>query len=785
METTSVSPCLAGLLIAALALALNAAAQESNVPVVDDIDPGTKAPKEPAARRDREEPEVSTRQVENAIQQGIGFLKRQQSASGAWQYGGNYDQGSTALVLLSLVTAGVPKDDPAIVKAANYIASCPYGATYCVALAAMALAAVDPVKYKGKIQAAADWLASAQTSIDMWTYIKSGGSQGDASNTQIAVLGLWEAEKAGAKIPDKTWKRVENFYTNSQNGDGGWGYNTGGNGSSMSMTAAGVASLFIVQDRMYKPKTCGEFLADKRLAAGLAWIAQALANPGSAFAGRVGNCEYYAWYAVERVGILSRQMYFGDVDWYRLGCEGMLAAQGADGGWGHTGPAQDCVETAFVLLFLAKGKKPLLVTKLHWDGDWNNNLCDVECLVKHLSQELRTPYDWHAVRSSAPVKSLLYSPVLFISGHKAPALKAGEIETLRHFMEQGGLIFAEACCGSAEFDKGFRLLVARLCPGTALEPLAPEHPLYRIHYQLGAAAQFLEGANWGCKTALVYSPRGISCQWDGQCPGGSKSVSRELALRIGTNVVVFGMGEELPKDRLAALEGKDLRTVPQKPADEPVIRGALVWAQVQHKGDCNPDPNMWPKLLEWLRGKLNLTVNAAKKQIALTDPNLRNYPLLYMAGHDVFLLSAEERTALRTHLQNGGALLAESCCGRKDFDRAFREMLAQTFPESKLEPLPGDHPLFQSPYDVREVKYRAAVLKDTPGLCAPALEVLRLGGRIAVLYSQYGLCCPIDGHPCGGCKSYSSDDALKIVSNLVMHALCGTAEESSAAPTPE
>lgn len=185
--------------------------------------------------------EVTGKDVDAAVTKALGFLKSQQGANGSFSsmYGNNgYDQGATALVLLSLVTAGMPKDDPCVTKAANYLASQGFSMTYSVALTAMALAAVDSVKYKDKIQQAADWLVASQTGNDMWTY--GGGGRfggGDGSNTQMAVLGLGEAEKAGAKVPDRTWERISRLYTCGQAADGG--------GVTISISDSGVAQVFL------------------------------------------------------------------------------------------------------------------------------------------------------------------------------------------------------------------------------------------------------------------------------------------------------------------------------------------------------------------------------------------------------------------------------------------------------------------------------------------------------------------------------------------------------------
>ena len=39
-------------------------------------------------------------------------------------------------------------------------------------------------------------------------------------------------------------------------------------------------------------------------------------------------------YGIERAGRLTGRRFFGDKDWYRVGCEYLVAAQNRDGSWG-------------------------------------------------------------------------------------------------------------------------------------------------------------------------------------------------------------------------------------------------------------------------------------------------------------------------------------------------------------------------------------------------------------------------------------------------------------------
>lgn len=710
---------------------------------------------------------ATSKEVEAAATAAVTYLKGAQHPDGSWTYGkeAHYAQGATALVVLSLLTAGVAKDDVAIKCGMSAVMNQPLTHTYSVALAAMAVAAVNPVAGQKYIQQAVDLLVAAQTKVNMWNYsvLAGGGGGGDASNTQMAVLALGEAEKAGAKIPEKTWLRILDYYTSAQNRDGGWGYTPTGN-SSPSMTAAGVASLFIVQNRMYKPTACGKFQVDQRRAGGIAWLAQALTQDQGV---NHGWGDGYVLYAIERAGILSRQRCFGAVDWYRHGVEILLRSQQPDGSW-----KDNHVETAFSLLFLVKGKKPLLVAKLRWDGDWNNNPYDVDSLVKYIGSELKTSYDWQVVQTGMPLEELRFSPVLFLNGHQAVTFSDLDLRRLEEFMDAGGVIFAEACCQSPEFDTAIRAVASKLCGGGSLEALPAEHPVYQLHFPIAPGGRILEGLGRGCKISFLYSPKGISCKWDGVCPGGSKNISRDTAMKLGTNVALYAMGEEPLRDRLTPIISKPRHSA----GEEPVARGALIWAQIQHAGDCNPDPEMWKNLSEILRGKLNLSVGLAPQRIRLDDPTLRNYPLLYLEGHRAFQLSEPEISGLRSQLENGGTLLAESCCGNPAFDASFRALMKRVLPMQTLTPLPNAHRMLRTPFDVRTVTYSKTVTSATPGLTAPNLECLRLDQRLVVLYSRFGLSCPLDGHPCGACKSYSKESAAALMANLITGAMAGTAE---------
>ncbi|MEO1984523.1 MAG: DUF4159 domain-containing protein, partial [Fuerstiella sp.] len=109
------------------------------------------------------------------------------------------------------------------------------------------------------------------------------------------------------------------------------------------------------------------------------------------------------------------------------------------------------------------------------------------------------------------------APVLYISGKDAPTLTDDHVVWLREYVDEGGFIFAVANCSGGTFDDGFRELIERMFPdgGASLQRLQADHPVYRSEYLLTTNADAIElyGVDFGCRTAIIYSPEDLGCLW--------------------------------------------------------------------------------------------------------------------------------------------------------------------------------------------------------------------------------------------------------------------------------
>lgn len=723
---------------------------------------------------------VSPEEVRQALDAGIGYIKSRQAKDGSWpettQAGG-----VTALSTFALLQAQVPANDPVVAAGLAYLERVPDEFTYVVSLKIAAFAHADAIKYQRQIQDSAKWLCKTQLPNGQWTYgamdPRSSLGLGDNSNTQFALIGLHEAASAGANVPRAVWTKAARHWLGSACKDGSWQY-VGAQGTGTgSMTAAGVASLLICGQRVTTSGErgyhdgvapgCGQQRTNPVLAGGLRWLGQnfsASRNP------RSNTWNYYWLYAVERAGMMSGLRYFGEHDWYREGAEFLVNQQDGGGIFARGGSWNgNLVDTCFAVLFLAKGRRPILIQKLRWSekGEWNNDPHDCENLVASLGDALGEPVAWQAVDRKAPIKEWLEAPILYITGHTFPEFTGAEQRKIREFVEAGGFLFVEACCSRAEVRTAFERFAAQTFRGYPLVELEAEHPIWTSLHRLKPGPWPLYGIDVGCRTSVVFSPRDLSCLWE-QADVPQLS---EQALHLGANIAAYATGREPLRDKLAEI------VLPKSKAggDLPVLtgRGALQIVQLSHAGDWKPDPGAMTALAELLRKNANVDVVPEPAFLRPTDPEMLDHPVAYLTGHFAFDLSADDRAALSTYLRRGGFLFVEACCGREAFGKSARKLAKQLYPNAVLKRLPPDHPILRGEpgFDLRKVTYRAAVERQNPKLTTVELWGVEDSGRLVLVFSPFGMGCGLEDHKCFNCRGLVPEDARKLAVNIVLYAL--------------
>jgi hypothetical protein len=91
------------------------------------------------------------------------------------------------------------------------------------------------------------------------------------------------------------------------------------------------------------------------------------------------------------------------------------------------------------------------------------------------------------------------------------------------------------------------------------------------------------------------------------------------------------------------------------------------------------------------------------RTIRLTDPDLFNYPWIYMVEPGALLLRDEEVPLLRKYFLNGGVLMADDFWGEWQWE-GFASQIKRALPEREFVELPMDHPIFHCVFDIKGPK---------------------------------------------------------------------------------
>jgi hypothetical protein len=772
-------------------------------------------------------PDIDARTVNLAIDRAVAFLvSTQDKATHAWQDHHGMPGGLTALCTLAILNSGVGATDERVMPALDYL--CARGKptmVYSSSLTIMTLAAAFPTAkpekraiFAARIKEHALWLQAVQISDGEkkggWRYSKESGS-GDNSNSQFALLALHEAERTlpDLKIDEQTWRRALSYWVDQQQDDGSWGYMKGGNRnllsqSTGSMTCAGISSVIIASGQINegdvnlaagRVQCCGEHRDNDAVERGLAWLGAKFSvetNPGAHT-----EWQLYYLYGVERVGRLSgRRFFYGKKgqarDWYREGAAHLIKSRfdPVTGRFtGVSGEEENVPElsTALSLLFLAKGRRPIVMAKLrHGDltsRDWDNHRSGVPHLTAHIEKLWKKDLSWQTIDlPSATITDLLESPVLFISGTSAVSWSPEQRKALKEYVQQGGFLFVEACqgngCNGEAFDGSFRKAMEEMFPDSKLRLLPPDHPAWFADEKVNPKyMKPLYGLDTCCRTSVIYCPENLSCFWELKRPARGKDLPAEVQEEIdacaamGANVIAYATNRELKEK----LDRPNLAYNPK--SDLKPERGALLIPKLTHGGGSDDAPNAVRNLERYLEKQAEIRIDPKPLLIAPDNEKLYDYPLVFLHGRRAFRFNAAERKALREYVERGGFIFADAICAQAEFAESFRKEMQEIYPEGKWQRIPVDHPIFSSEFrgfDLKTVSLRDPQARgDDDKLSArivkiePLLEGLEVDGRYSVILSPYDLSCALENSQSLECKGYIRDDAARIGTNIVLYAL--------------
>lgn len=145
-------------------------------------------------------------------------------------------------------------------------------------------------------------------------------------------------------------------------------------------------------------------------------------------------------------------------------------------------------------------------------------------------------------------------PFLYLNGHGNVTLSGDEAERLRRYLEGGGFLYVNDDYG---LDVAIRRELQKVFTDQQLQVLPDDHPVYHAHFSFpeglpkihehdGLPAQGLGLFHEGRLVVFYAYQSDLSDGWEPEGVHPTPSSTREAALQMGVNLLVYAMTQGTP-----------------------------------------------------------------------------------------------------------------------------------------------------------------------------------------------------------------------------------------------
>lgn len=618
------------------------------------------------------------RKVDDAISRGSHYLLSHQNADGSFGEGQTPAMrvGQTSLVTLALLSCGESHQSKQLIKAIDFLRktrALGRDGTYAIGLRACVWATLPEPLRGNSLKTDLAWLLATNIkkgpNDGMYSY--PTGGEGDFSNSQYGVLGVWYAANSGLEVPSTYWKRVETVWQKYQSEDGGWSYMPNWGQPYASMTAAGTATLYITNDYLHanEAQDLSVPVINKPLDRAVAWLSRNFAvdvNAGrdteikpkdksddilDRIMGRNqrdgGTFVHYMLFGYERVGEASGLTRFGTHRWFDEGAEFLIEKQAYEGSWtGSLGPICD---TSYALLFLSRGRSPVAIQKLQLGKDgagrWNNRPRDAANFIHFMRHAAERHMNWQIVDSQAPLSDLREAPILYIASDRPLELSETQRNNILSYVNEGGLLLLVNEGKGDAFTRSAIALCKDLWPSYSFRDLPKEHPIISNNFPMNGWTDPIRGLSNGVRELVVMFPSG-DVSWKWQAGGGATQVNLSPYSPLA-NLWLYLNGAGQPR-----FKGETTWIDRDESIDDAPVKRMV--ARLKYYGNWQPEPLAWTRLSNILHNTKDAELAADVIDIG-RDKIKTPYAIAHLSAAESFALRPLERAEIKTLPRQGGS----------------------------------------------------------------------------------------------------------------------------------
>lgn len=710
-------------------------------------------------------------EVDEAIEKIKKYFYESQDESGAWF--GSYHQGAaaaaskndwgpTAMALLALIVSGESPQHPDIAKGLEVLAEAEFHGVYALSMRAHVWSYLPQGVYGGILLKDADRMLRSSYGQSRFDYPladpnSSAGHAGDRidnSTTQYGILAMWQASKRGIDVPPGFWAdAVDSFSSLQSDLDGGWAYEDN-RVTSQSMTLAGLTVMYVAQQELYRAEDKPNAAVTSSINKGLDYLMNHF-DPNV----KVHGGKEYMWYGYERVGLASGRKYFGKHDWFQTIAKKIVAKNGRYGGMVHT--------AAFDLMFLARGRVPVWITKLEIPNfAWNNRPNDVYFLNRYISEYREHEVNWQVVGiDTSEPEEWISAPVIWISSDQQLKLSDEYIAKIKRYLDLGGTLIVNPESDSSSFRSSVEKMAEKMYPNLRFESPGRDHPM----------ASLLEGDPRGSRKpsfrilsngarALIVLPDddwGMTFQADKNPNPDTNEHWKHITNIYG---VVTDRGELVPRlsSPMVARSGRgSVGTI------------KVVIPQWMDEAGELPEHDVYKVMRNYMHNETGFELDV--QQIPMSEVGAANPALLHLTGVNEIKLDPAEVQSIDAFIKAGGTVLIENLGGTGKFAESVRSQLEGVLPgaeekvSTRADIITGRN-LPDGAKSNRRLVFRRLVLERSNPDARLLLRGYIRGERMPVLLSYEDLSLGMLGVRQYGINGYGVETSRNLMLNILLEA---------------
>jgi hypothetical protein len=188
-----------------------------------------------------------------------------------------------------------------------------------------------------------------------------------------------------------------------------------------------------------------------------------------------------------------------------------------------------------------------------YEGNWDPNPSSAINLLMAVDAKSSVRVKFKRENMDLDKTDLFECPFLYLTGHEDFKLTDQQATKLRNYLNGGGFLLADSCCGRASFAAAFIREIKKVLPGAEIKHLPADHAVYSSRFKISSVnySEFtkkavkdlpqlpLYGIEVAGSTRVIFCPYALGNGWEKEEHPFTKALEAEDALKLGVNIVVY------------------------------------------------------------------------------------------------------------------------------------------------------------------------------------------------------------------------------------------------------